>query len=897
MYLDTPSISTSRIPLFLIGLFFLFGCQPDAPSTYIPAELHQALLKNQLKGNDSERRAFLAEAAMRTNAPDSLAAEFIVYRAENAYETLHYEEALKLSRKAMALMQQHPSATQLPSLFRTANLLGKLHYEHWNFVDSITFYSHLAHELRQQLPPSNALDLELSLLKFFDQRANYLFPEIDAGIAQLAATDTYKKPALYDTKAQLKILRAISIRKQRLEVFTKEGRDSLFGLSLANIKEAIDLYQEQQSPRLSHALAEFGLHQSRLGSDEEFTAARKAINEQKSSTLPVRYGYEYRLQAMRASKDGLAAALPYYREVFPKIPPFNVALKDEAAYVLEEVAKEQKNHQRLWSIAIESLFDGRCASLEVLLPKELTAALPQTNVCHNILIDLAVAKRIEYEQTGSLEALELAEQYNDFLLRRWAEDRSGSNERSLLYQLFAFGAEGLDNAIVTNYHRYERDKKYGLGLSLFKRMEANRSLILRRDMAERNQVLRTPRFLLEDSLSLIQDQLSALTFARTTAGEGFQEISKKRFTNLTKLKSYLQQRINKMEASENTGMLFNITLPTKAQLAKEGILSFSWTNEGLFALALNDRQSTTYRIDTKGLITEIDSLRTLLNGIRPNQATIIAYQEMAASLYLRLLQPAAAILPRGTPLLIIPDKHLSKLPFEALLTEVVSDPRLAGQSPFFLHRNRIRYAPSWAVDQQARPLSPILKGETSVAVLTHTQLHGYFAETHQLLRNNADHYQEHVGIITTSGLQQLATQAGIFHLSAHAEGDPKKLQNNFIHLSPTEKINAAEVETLDLSERLVVMAACETGLGQQRDGEGVYTISRSFRLAGASGVISSLWQVKGLPTQALLKEFYRLLFSGMSPTDALWAAKTRMACGKLAKREYWWPGSWAGVVG
>ena len=135
------------------------------------------------------------------------------------------------------------------------------------------------------------------------------------------------------------------------------------------------------------------------------------------------------------------------------------------------------------------------------------------------------------------------------------------------------------------------------------------------------------------------------------------------------------------------------------------------------------------------------------------------------------------------------------------------------------------------------------------------------------------------------------------HLSAHAEGDPKQLQNNFIHLSPTEKINAATIESLDLTGKLVVLAACETGLGQQRDGEGVYTISRSFRLAGASGVISSLWQVKGAPTQELLKEFYHLLFTGMSPADALWRAKVKIATGKGAKPRYWWPGSWAGVVG
>jgi CHAT domain-containing protein/Tfp pilus assembly protein PilF len=104
-------------------------------------------------------------------------------------------------------------------------------------------------------------------------------------------------------------------------------------------------------------------------------------------------------------------------------------------------------------------------------------------------------------------------------------------------------------------------------------------------------------------------------------------------------------------------------------------------------------------------------------------------------------------------------------------------------------------------------------------------------------------------------------------------------------------LQLGDIYNLNLPADLVVLSACETGLGKEVNGEGLIGLTRGFMYAGATRVVSSLWKVDDFATAKLMQGFYKSMEQeGMRPAQALRNAQLSMINDRRWSAPYYWAG-------
>lgn len=183
----------------------------------------------------------------------------------------------------------------------------------------------------------------------------------------------------------------------------------------------------------------------------------------------------------------------------------------------------------------------------------------------------------------------------------------------------------------------------------------------------------------------------------------------------------------------------------------------------------------------------------------------------------------------------------------------------------------------------------VLSAITDTPEILHMATHGFFLEADDTLRKRLLKMQRSAEIQAPPPGDNPLLRAGLafagFNANAQFLGDIDTINDGVL--------TALEVLGLDLSgTRLVVLSACETGLGEVHEGEGVYGLRRSFQEAGVAEVISSLWEVSDAGTQALMTDLYDRILEGMPAREALRAAQLDM----IDSPEWGYPYIWSAFM-
>lgn len=295
---------------------------------------------------------------------------------------------------------------------------------------------------------------------------------------------------------------------------------------------------------------------------------------------------------------------------------------------------------------------------------------------------------------------------------------------------------------------------------------------------------------------------------------------------------------------------------------------------------------------------------------------------LGQQIYNALVAPLEPDIAGKSHLIIIPDGMFHYLPFEALIAPASSSEAISRQTlaavPYLVKRFRVSYVPSAAVllaqrrlrekqrDMAQLPLvafgDPLVDrsvgaqtAELSVAVggnlvVRDAHLRRLKFASEEVLAiarifgipENSDHInlRERATIRRVHELD--LTRYRIIHFAAHAVlGDEVTwaIQPALV-LSPVEQdvksdgvLQFADILDLKLNADLATLSACQTNLGELRDGEGLVGLTRAFMYAGAASVVVSLWRVEDQSTRLLMERFYWWLKNGVAKAEALRRAK------------------------
>ncbi len=364
------------------------------------------------------------------------------------------------------------------------------------------------------------------------------------------------------------------------------------------------------------------------------------------------------------------------------------------------------------------------------------------------------------------------------------------------------------------------------------------------------------------------------------------------------------------------------------------VLSYSIGKEKSYLFALAPEASVQVyplAIGETQLRADVERFRGLIQRAALGTTDLTGIVERGRRLYDVLMRPVAPALARATRVLVVPDGPLHALPFAALARGVEASATRGRDWQYLVEWKAVHVVVSATVYAELRkarqnrgvtasqrtliafgdPRYPAITVGADKAeldgpdpVVRSMLTRGYrltplpatkreVAAIASLYRATAETY---VGdAATEERAKGVARETRYLHFASHGLLDERFPLNSGLALTIPAQVKEGQdngilqaweiFERLRIDADLVVLSACETGLGKEMGGEGLVGLTRAFHYAGARSVLASLWSVADDTTATLMTRFYGYLKTGRSKDAALRQAQLDLIRGGAGHRE------------
>ncbi|AXO81100.1 CHAT domain-containing protein [Olleya aquimaris] len=527
-------------------------------------------------------------------------------------------------------------------------------------------------------------------------------------------------------------------------------------------------------------------------------------------------------------------------------------------------------------------------ALKTLLPNYNSKTLPKQEdlYAENTFIDIFdLLARLQTNYKKSLSCYDLSFYVSNVLTKNLT-----SQEAKLMH--LSNNRKRSESCISLLYDQYTTNKDSTLIVSAFKYAEKNKASVLKETIGKTSLLQLHPK----DSL-LIQEQIRLQEQERLT-----NKLIKAQYQQDAKLINSLSQDL--LEVSQTLKQLnHQINLkysginPSEVSIKKlqqklaedQAILiEYFYGETTIFQFKISAKAIAFFKIKkTPEFETAITNYITYFDNSSNINNNITKYTTDAYQLY----QLLGFNHVKGQPnVIVIADSFLNFIPFETLLNQQTSTQSFS-KMPFVAKTQVLAYNTSalFYLNQNPFIYSNKVLGVFPVFENTNTTLTHSLKEAESIKKNSNAKFLMYNKATKNEALQQ-AKNYDVLHLSTHANSGTFRIPANIDFID--QKLFLNELYSLKLNNNLVVLSACETGIGRLHKGEGSMNLPRGFQYAGIDNILFSLWKINDLSTSQVMASFYKHYKSTHSAFVANHLSKidylNNKAISNIKKSPYYW---------